>query len=398
MAMTPSSRTLLACAAAVALAASCKKDDPDVTPTPTPPSQNGGGADTLNFPPHTPQAYTLHIPANLPPMSIPPGNPMTVEGVALGRYLFYEERLSADNTMSCGTCHAPAFAFTDHGHAVSTGIDGTQGTRSAMALINLGYAQSYFWDGRAATLEDQVLQPVVNPIEMHETWPHAVSKLQSDTAYVHLFFNTFGTYTIDSVLASKALAQFLRTMISGDSKYDKVRRGEATFTADEAAGYTLFQAEGGPVGQQIFLPGGGFVVGQGGADCFHCHTDAAGLFTDEQYHNNALDTDPFADNGRGAITHDPFDNGKFKVPTLRNIMLTAPYMHDGRYATIDEVLDHYNDGGVVSSTVDPFMKFTDPDITLELTPQKRAQIIAFLNALTDMDFVNDPAFADPGEP
>lgn len=378
-------RVLLTTLVGVSIASSCKKEEPEV-------DDGGGGGGAVGTP------YTLQIPSNLPPMVIPADNPMTVEGVALGRYLFYEERLSADNSMSCASCHAPAFAFTDSSRAVSTGIDGITGTRSAMALINLGWGQSFFWDGRSATLEEQVLQPVINAIEMHETWPSVVGKLQNDPAYPPLFNAAFGTSTIDSSLAAKALAQFLRTMISGNSPWDRYKRAEGTIPVDAQEGYTLFRLEGGAVGMQIPLQGGGFVIGQGGADCFHCHTEAASLFTDEQFHNNGLDTEPFADLGRGAITGDPFDNGKFKVPTLRNIMLTAPYMHDGRFATIDEVLDHYNDGGHPSTTVDPFMKFTDPDLTLELTPQKRAQIIAFLNSLTDMEFVENPAFSDPGPP
>jgi cytochrome c peroxidase len=208
------------------MAAACKRDEPEVTPAPGPVG--------------TP--YTLQIPANLPPMSIPADNPMTMEGVTLGRFLFYEERLSANNTQSCGSCHSPAFAFTDSSRTVSTGIDGIAGAR--MALINLGYAASFFWDGRAPSLEDQAFQPVTNPIEMHETWPNAVSKLQADPAYVALFNAAFGSTTIDSLKVVKAIAQFERTMISGNSKYDKVVRGEAAFTPDEAAGLTLFQAEG----------------------------------------------------------------------------------------------------------------------------------------------------------
>ncbi len=377
------SRAVQICLLVLAAFAGCKKDEED------PPPVDPGPTTT---------PYTLQIPANLPQMLVPASNPMTVEGVRLGRYLFYEEKLSANNTMSCATCHKQQFGFQDSTLAVSTGIDGIAGTRSAMALINLGYANFYFWDGRAATLEDQIYQPVRNPIEMHDTWPNVVSKLQSTTAYPPLFEAAFGSSSIDSVKVVKAMAQFLRTLISGNSKYDKVKRGEAAFNIDEAQGLTLFGLEGGPVGMQIPLAGGGFVVGQGGADCFHCHTEATGLFTDEQAHNNGLDSEPFPDLGRGAVTGDPFDNGKFKVPTLRNIMLTAPYMHDGRFTTIDQVLDHYNDGGHPSSTIDPFMKFSDPDLTLELTPQKRAQIIAFLNALTDDSFLIDPAFSDPGEP
>lgn len=348
--------------------------------------------------PYAPTPYHLVVPSPLPPMPVPPDNPFTVEGIKLGRHLFYEKRLSGDNTMSCATCHAPALAFTD-GNAVSEGIDGIAGTRSAMALVNLGFANSYFWDGRALTLEQQVLMPVRDPIEMHESWMNAMAELQAHPAYPRLFSEAFGTSAIDSTLAAKALAQFLRTMVSANSRFDKVYRGETVFTIDEAAGRTLFQLEGGPVGQQIQIPGmDSTVTGQGGADCFHCHTDAAGLFTDEQFHNNAVQEEPYTDQGRAGVTNDPFDAGKFKTPTLRNVMLTAPYMHDGRFATIEEVIEHYNDGGHPGLTVDPFMKFTDAEIDLGLTAQKKLQLKAFLNALTDMDFVNDERFSDPGTP
>lgn len=361
---------------------SCHRDDPEENP---PPPTSAVG---------TP--YLLEIPSNLPPMSIPADNPMTVEGVALGRFLFYDGRLSGDNGMSCGTCHEPGIAFTD-GKAVPKGIDSIAGSRSTMPLINLGYNNYFFWDGRAATLEDQILQPVTNPIEMHETWTSAVSKLQADAVYPTLFGNAFGTDLIDSLLVAKAIAQFIRTMISGNSPFDKFRRGEATLPVDAQLGFALFQHEGGAIGQIIPVEGSTPVIGQGGADCFHCHTDAAGLFTDEQFHNNGLDV-VFADVGRFGVTNNPADMAKFKAPTLRNIMVTAPYMHDGRFATIDQVLDHYNSGGNASPTVDPFMKFTDPEMELGLTPQKRQQIIAFLNSLTDEEFLTNPAFTDPGPP
>ncbi|MCB0791333.1 MAG: c-type cytochrome [Flavobacteriales bacterium] len=350
----------------------CRKEEPEV-------EENGF---------HT-TPYDLQIPANLPPMTVPLDNPVTQQGVELGRYLFYDERLSGDNTQACASCHAPAFAFTDHGNQFSEGIDHIKGERNAMALFNLGWGQFFFWDGRAATLEDQILQPVTNPIEMHETWPNAMAKIEADPGYGDLFYAAFGDSHVDSLKVAKAIAQFLRTMISANSPFDKWKRGEGTIPVDAQVGYDLFQLEG---GQPPFIPNG-----QGGADCFHCHTPAGDLFTDEQFHNNALDS-VFTDLGRGGVTGDPFDMGKFKTPSLRNIMLTAPYMHDGRFASIDEVLDHYNEGGVPSATVDPFMKFTDPDHTLELTPQKRQQIIAFLNSLTDMEFVTDPRFQDPGEP
>lgn len=335
----------------------------------------------------SPTPYDLDIPSYFPPMPIPPDNPTTVEGVELGRYLFYEEMLSGDNTQSCGSCHAAAYAFTDNGQQFSTGIDGIQGDRNSMALINLGWGQFFFWDGRAATLEDQVLEPVVNPIEMHETWPNAVAKLQANAAYRDLFHAAFGTYEPDSLLAAKAIAQFLRTMISKNSKYDKVKRFEQAFTSDEAQGFFLFESEG---GLPPLVPGG-----QGGADCFHCHNASGSLFTDEQIHNNGLDS-VFSDLGYGGVTGLPQDMGRFKTPTLRNVALTAPYMHDGRFQTLEEVIDHYDSGGHPSPTVDAFMKYTQGG--LQLTPQKKQQILAFLHALTDMDFVNDPRFQDPGPP
>lgn len=373
-------RIILLLVGTMALVAGCRREEPD-EPVP----QTGG-----------PSPYTLNIPANLPPMAQPADNPLTEEGVRLGRFLFFEERLSGDNGMSCASCHKPALAFTD-GKAVSKGIDSIAGTRSAMPLINAGYGQFFFWDGRASSLEQQALEPVTNPIEMHDTWPNVMAELQADAVYPALFKRAFGTDQIDSLLVAKALAQYMRTLISGNSPFDKFRRGEGTISADAQAGYTLFNLEGGAPGQLIPVAGSTPVIGQGGADCFHCHTADAGLFTDEQFHNNGLDAVP-ADAGRAGVTGNAADLGRFKTPTLRNIMATAPYMHDGRFATIDEVLDHYNSGGHPSATVDPFMKFTDPDMELGLDPAKRAQIKAFLQALTDEEFLNNPAFQDPGPP
>lgn len=371
---------LLLCGLVLA-AVACKREE-----MPEGPSSPGTGA--------TP--YILQTPSNLPPMEIPADNPLTEEGVALGRFLFYEKRLSGDNGMSCSSCHMQALGFAD-GKAVSKGIDSIAGNRSAMPLINLGYANFLFWDGRASSLEEQALEPVVNPIEMHDTWPNVMAKLQADPVYPALFKRAFGTEQIDSLLVAKALAQFIRTMISGNSPFDRFRRGEGLISPDAQVGFNLFQLEGGSPGQIIPVAGSTPVTGQGGADCFHCHTADAGLFTDGQFHNNGLDT-VFPDPGRAGVTGDPANFGQFKAPTLRNIAVTAPYMHDGRFATLDDVLDHYNSGGHASATVDPFMKFTDPDMVLGLTPQKRQQIKAFLESLTDDGFLANPEFQDPGPP
>lgn len=357
----------------VILGTSCRKE---------PPTGGGGGGGG-----HTPTPYPLQVPANFPPMPIPPNNPLTVEGVELGRFLFYDERLSGDNSQSCGSCHAPAFAFTDHGNRFSVGIDGIAGTRNSMALINLAWDNFYFWDGRSATLEEQILEPVVNPIEMHETWPNAMAKLAADPAYPPLFQAAFGDPAIDSLRVAKAIAQFLRIMISGNSKFDKALRGEAVFTQQEQRGLVLTQLEGGDPANNL--------GGQWGADCFHCHPHPGGLFSNGQMENNGLDS-VFTDLGYGAVTGNPMDNGKFKVPTLRNVALTAPYMHDGRFASLEEVIEHYDSGGVPSATISPFMKFTQGG--LQLPQSDKEALVAFLHTLTDMDFVNDPRFQDPGPP
>lgn len=340
-----------------------------------------------------PTPYVLHIPPGLPPMPMPADNPLTVEGVRLGRYLFYEERLSGNDEMSCNTCHTHSSSFTD-GVAVSTGIDGIDGTRSSMPLVDLGWHAFFFWDGRSTTLEHQVLEPVRNPIEMHSTWPEVMAKLQADPAYPPLFQAAFGTSTVDSVLVAGAIAQFLRTLISADSEFDRWQRGEGTLSPEAMAGHLLFTTEAGPVGEPVPLLGGGTVIGQGGADCFHCHP--VGLFTDGAFHNNGLDTE-FEDPGRAGVTGDPGDLGKFRTPTLRNIGLTRPYMHDGRFNSLDQVLAHYNAGGHATATTDPFMKFTD-ERTMELTAEQREQLKAFLLSLADFTFVNDPRFLDPGPP
>jgi cytochrome c peroxidase len=351
------------------------RHEPEEIVGPVGPRGNGGP---------TPTPLTVVIPSNFPQMPIPADNPFTVEGLELGRYLFYDERLSGNNTQSCASCHAPEVAFTDQHTRFSTGIDGIEGNRNAMALINLAWDTRYFWDGRSLTLEDQILQPVVNPIEMHDTWPNALAKIQADPAYPPKFQVAFGTSTVDSLLVAKAIAQFIRTMISGNSRFDRFQRGQALLTIEEQQGLELTRIEGG------FGPGG-----QGGSDCFHCHTEAGSRFTDGQLHNNGLDS-VFTDLGAGGVTGNPEDMGRFKTPTLHNIELTAPYMHDGRFETLEEVIEHYNSGGHPSTTVDPFMKYTVGG--LQLTPEKKQQLRAFLGTLTDMDFVSNPAFQDPGEP
>ncbi len=335
------------------------------------------GCDTEEEPtPYQTTPYELQIPAGLPEMPIPADNPMTVEGVALGRRLFYDEILSGDNTQSCASCHKQEFGFSDD-NRFSEGITGALGNRQAMALINLGWnTRGFFWDGRAATLEQQALGPVNNPIEMNTTWQAVAAKLNAHAEYPTLFKQAFDADVIDSTHVTKALAQFMRTLISGNSRMDKwYVRQEIQLTQEELRGYTVFNSEVG--------------------DCFHCHSLGGGLNTDNKYHNNGMDT-VFADPGRYAVTGDPMDLGRFRTPTLRNIELTAPYMHDGRFFTLEEVIDHYSEHVKVSSTVDPLMELVGFG-GAHLTDADKQALIAFLRTFTDQDFVSNPDFSDPGQ-
>lgn len=359
--------------ASVVMIASCRYD---VTEDPGIPADNFSGT--------TP--YNLVIPPFFPPMDIPADNPLTNEGIELGRYLFWEKKLSGDNTQSCGTCHLPQYSFSDP-NQFSTGITGAIGNRQAMALINLGWARDYFWDGRALTLEHQVIEPVSNPIEMNETWENALEELRNDPFYPPMFRRAFGSEHITQQRAAKAMASFLRIMISSDSKFDKERRGEYTFTPQEEAGFNMFLQEGGinPSTGESF----------GGADCFHCHGFAGMQISDYLMHNNGLDANFQNDPGLAGLTGNPLDSGKFKTPTLRNIEFTAPYMHDGRFQTLEQVVDHYNTGGVLSTTIDPMMEAQGGGLFLsEVTKQN---LIAFLKTLSDPGFLTNPAFSNPHE-
>lgn len=360
-------RPLLWALAWVVLAGGCGPDEPVECVTP----------------PGT-TALEIDIPPFFPPMDIPPDNPTTVEGVELGRLLFWEKGLSADSTQSCGSCHLPSFSFADPS-PVSTGITGAQGTRNAMALVNMGWAQRFFWDGRAATLEEQVLEPIPHPDEMNLPWPEAVSRLEADPAYAERFRVAFAGEPISPEAVSKAIAQFLRTMVSADSKFDQWRKGQTQLSDLEFQGYEIFNREG---GDPEIVQGGQF-----GGDCFHCHGEAGLQFTDYLFHNNGLDSTFAADPGLAGITGIALDSGRFRTPTLRNVALSPPYMHDGRFGSLAEVIDHYNSGGHPSATIDPFMKYSSGGLMLQ--PQQKEALLAFLHTLTDTAFASNPAFSDP---
>jgi len=326
----------------------------------------------------TPQP--LNIPKlfsdNIIPPIIPTDNPQTVEGIALGRKLFFDTILSKDNTQSCTSCHAPQNAFTDDTR-FSEGVDGIFGTRNSMPLFNLAwnYDEKFFWDGRSASIEKQALEPVIDPIEMHNTWSKAVESLQTHNEYPTLFLKAFGTSTIDSILTVKAIAQFVRILISSNSRFDKHLLGELTLTSSELNGFDVFMNEA-------------------KGDCFHCHGNANNpLWTDNIFHNNGLD-EIVTDLGLGKITGDPADNGKFKSPSLRNLKFTSPYMHDGRFTTLDEVINHYSEGLVNSPTIDPLMKKVAQG-GVQLSASDKADLKAFLLSLSDDSFINNPNFQEP---
>lgn len=321
--------------------------------------------------------YFLDIPSNFPAMEIPIDNPMTKEGVALGRRLFYEPLLSANGSQSCSSCHQQINGFSDS-KRFSSGIDGIQGNRNAMALFNLGWSPTLFWDGRSMSLEHQALDPIVDTLEMHDTWSNVADKLNAHSVYPDLFKKAFGINEIDSSYVVMAIAQFERTLISGNSKWDQWTRGEVTFTEQELKGWDLFNKD-----RTDFAAG---------ADCFHCHS--APHFTDFTFHNNGLDSDEsFSDLGLYQTTRSDFDKAKFKTPTLRNIEVTGPYMHDGRFETLEEVLDHYNFGGHFSSTIDPLMKNMGEGLLL--SEADKEALLAFLKTLTDDEFLTNPEFGNP---
>ncbi|GAA4365622.1 cytochrome c peroxidase [Hymenobacter saemangeumensis] len=333
-----------------------------------------------------PTVYRLQIPENFPQNPAQPANnPLTNEGVELGRHLFYETALSVDNSISCASCHRQDKAFAD-AQPRAVGVNGARHARNSMPLQNLLWEDKLTWDGASATLEQQARVPLENPIEMHLPLTAGVSRLKGMPKYVDLFRKAFRGQDITEENTLKALAQFERTLISGNSRFDRYRRGNRTLlNSDELRGLQLFVTH--PDGRVR------------GGNCSDCH--AGDLQTDREFRNNGLDA-TLTDLGLGAVTGRASDNGKFRVPSLRNIELTAPYMHDGRFGTLEQVLDHYNehvarnspniDPLIVNATNDPFQA---PSSQLGLTATEKRQIIAFLKTLTDSSFVRDPRFARP---
>ncbi|MEC4003480.1 cytochrome c peroxidase [Flavobacterium sp. SUN052] len=294
-------------------------------------------------------------------------NPLTEEGFQLGRKLFYDPILSKDSTISCASCHLQQTGFTHVDHDLSHGIEGKIGTRNSLSLQNLAWNKDFMWDGGVNNLEVQPIHPITSEVEMDETLENVVAKLQKSDKYKILFQKAFGTNKITGQLTLKALSQFVVSLTSSNSKYDKVIRKEEKFTEMEQKGYNLFKQ-----------------------NCASCHKEP--LFTSDKFENNGLVIDPtLNDIGRMKITQNPKDSLRFKVPTLRNIQFTFPYMHDGRFKTLTEVVKHYNS---LQKSKNLSKELSKP---MNLSDNDRTDLVAFLKTLTDKEFLFNPRFSYPKE-
>ena len=330
---------------------------------------------------YDPSPYFLDA-APLPQPEIPSDNQLTNQGVHLGKMLFYDPILSKGEAQSCASCHVQEDGFSDI-NRFSTGVDGFEGGRQAMSIFNLGFQPNgFFWDGRAETLREQALMPIQDPLEMHESLDNVIIKLEQEQAYKDQFIRAFGSSEITSEKVGMALEQFMYSIISNDSKYDRFLAGEVDLTPSEQRGRQLFF--------NPYLPDDPEVSG---AFCVICH--GGPNFGSNLYRNNGLDSaEDFTDLGRFDVTGNPGDRARFRVTSLRNIAVNPPYMHDGRFETLEEVIQHYNSGIKNSPTLDQFLSTTQ-STGLMLDEQEIADLVSFLHTLTDETFLNNPAYKNP---
>jgi cytochrome c peroxidase len=312
------------------------------------------------------------VPSNFPNLQYDiAANPPTEKGFELGKKLFYDGRLASDGLISCGFCHIQADAFTHHGHTISHGVDNALGTRNAPSIQNLAYQSIFMYDGAANHLDLQPIIPLTSEIEMNGDLTAILAMMKADKEYQNLFKASFtdGAVSIENML--KALSQFMVMLTSSNSKFDHYRRNEAggELTIDESAGYALFQTK-----------------------CASCH--ATDLQTDDSFRNNGLAINPLInDVGRYRVTEQVQDYYKFKVPSLRNVEKSSPYMHDGRFGTLEAVLDHYSSGVNASLTLDPILQ-KDGKIGIAISAKEKLQLIAFLKTLTDNQYLTDKRFSE----
>ncbi|MEY2739050.1 MAG: hypothetical protein RL259_959 [Bacteroidota bacterium] len=312
------------------------------------------------------------VPSNFPSLAYNMAdNPLTEKGFELGKKIFYDGRLASDGVVSCGFCHIQEDAFTHHGHTFSHGVGDGVGVRNAPPIQNMAYQTQFFWDGAADHIELLSMAPISNELEMNGNIIDIINMMKNDSAYKKLYKQAFTNGEINSENMLKALAQFMTVLTSSNSRFDKYRRNElgGALTAQELAGYAVFNQK-----------------------CASCHeTD---IFTDNSFRNNGLPINPsINDKGRYRVTGLDEDKYKFKVPSLRNIEKTAPYMHDGRFYTLDAVLDHYDSGVTQTQNLDPSLQHTGA-LGIPLSSSEKAQLIAFLKTLTDNEFLSNPKFAE----
>lgn len=312
------------------------------------------------------------VPSNFPSLAYNMAdNPLTEKGFELGKKIFYDGRLASDGVVSCGFCHIQEDAFTHHGHTFSHGVGDGVGVRNAPPIQNMAYQTQFFWDGAADHIELLSMAPISNELEMNGNIIDIINMMKNDSAYKKLYKQAFANGEINSENMLKALAQFMTVLTSSNSRFDKYRRNESggTLTPQELAGYAVFNQK-----------------------CASCH--ATDIFTDNSFRNNGLPINPsINDKGRYRVTGLDEDKYKFKVPSLRNIEKTAPYMHDGRFYTLDAVLDHYDSGVTQTQNLDPSLQHTGA-LGIPLSSSEKAQLIAFLKTLTDNEFLSNPKFAE----
>ena len=335
---------------------SCKETPPDIIIKKDPAVNN---SDT----------FMLKLSSEMPELRVPADNPLTKAGVSLGKFLFFDPILSGNNKQACGDCHNQGDAFTDNNKKFSEGIKSKLGNRNSMPIFNLMWADNLFWDGRAKTLRELATMPIENPLEMDARIPDVLVKLNGSGLYKDKFKKAFGVDTITKLELSKALEQFLLTIVSDNSKFDRVNLGLERFTASEQAGFDDMKIKG----------------------CFACHKGT--LLHDNSFHNIGLDLS-FSDNGLGDFTKKITDNGKFKTASLRNVAQSAPYMHDGRFATLLEVIDFYDNDIKINS---PNISETEMNVIRrnKLSAEQKKDIIAFLKTLTDDKYLSNSDYKTP---
>jgi cytochrome c peroxidase len=310
----------------------------------------------------TPIAFIIPKGFPKPPTNIFSKNTLTEEGFQLGKKLFYDARLSKDGQVSCASCHQQFAAFSTYDHDLSHGVFNSFSTRNAPALINLAWMKEWHWDGGINHLDNQPLFPLSAANEMGEKLDTVLQKIKADKDYGNLFTKAFGSSNITTERMQKAFTQFVGSLVSANSKYDKVKRGEEKFILPEEKGYDIFKA-----------------------NCNTCHKEP--LFTDNSFRNNGMPLNRFKDVGRQAITLNSKDSLKFKVPTLRNIALSLPYMHDGSFGSLDKVIDHYTNLDTALTNLDPLLQKK-----ISMTEREKKQLVLFLFTLTDTSFTKNKRF------